>query len=157
VDLAGPNRKNFSMQKHAELFALARKAGLGITVHTGEEAQLAEMRYVVREIKPDRIGHGIQCHKDKALMAEVVKNNITLEICPTSNLRNSVMKNVAEMKKALELLVKNKVKFTINTDGPEMYKSNILDEQEFLLKNRILNFQQIVQATAWAQEASFIK
>jgi predicted membrane GTPase involved in stress response len=46
VDLAGPNRKNFSMQKHAELFALARKAGLGITVHTGEEAQLAEMRYV---------------------------------------------------------------------------------------------------------------
>ncbi len=157
VDLAGPNRKNFSMQKHAGLFALARKHGLGITVHTGEEAQLEEMRYVVREIKPDRIGHGIQCHRDKQLMAEVVKNNITLEICPTSNLRNSVIENPQAMKKALLALVKNQVKFTINTDGPEMYKSNILAEQEFLLKNKILTAKQLLQTLAWAQEASFIR
>ncbi len=157
VDLAGPNRKTFSMQKHAELFALARRAGLGITVHTGEEAQLAEMRYVVKAIKPDRIGHGIQCHKDKALMAEVVKNNITLEICPTSNLRNSVIKDSNQMKTALKTLLTNKVKFTINTDGPEMYKSNILDEQEFLLQQKILSPQELAQTIAWAKEASFVK
>ncbi|MDR3642395.1 MAG: amidohydrolase family protein [Candidatus Doudnabacteria bacterium] len=157
VDLAGPNRKSFSMKRHAALFELARRAGLGVTVHTGEENQLDEMRYVVSEIKPDRIGHGIECVSDPALMAQVVKHNITLEICPTSNLRNSAVKNAAETKTIFRALVKNKVKFAICTDGPEMYKTSIHAEQQFLLQNKILDLRELDKATDWAREASFVQ
>ncbi len=157
VDLAGPWRKTFSMKAHAPLFAEARKAGLGITIHTGEEGSLEEMRYVLREIKPNRIGHGILGYKDPKLMKAVVKSKTTLEICPTSNLRNSIVKNVKELKLALRTLLKHKVRFTINTDGPEMYMTNIYKEQEFLKKEGILNSREIAQATKWAFEASFIR
>ncbi len=157
VDVAGPERKTFSMKKHAGLFERARQAGLGITIHTGEAGSSQELKFVVNEIKPQRIGHGILCVKDKKIMASIVDNNITLEICPTSNLRNSVVKNTAELKNIIHALLKHKVKFTINTDGPEMYKSNIVHEEEFLLKNGILTQNQLDQCTKWALEASFIK
>lgn len=156
VDVAGPNHKSFDIKKYKDLFLKARKAGLGITIHTGEENQLAEMRCVVSEIKPDRIGHGVECVKDKKLMEEIVKNNITLEICPTSNLRNSVAKNTADLKSMIRTLLKNKVKFAICTDGPEMYQTSIKKEHEFLLKNKIMNQKQLDACTKNALEASFI-
>ncbi|MFA6274362.1 MAG: adenosine deaminase, partial [Candidatus Paceibacterota bacterium] len=82
IDLAGPENKNFDMKKHKVLFEKARKAGLGVTIHSGEVGSLEELRYVVNEIKPNRIGHGILCVKDKKIMEKIVENNITLEICP---------------------------------------------------------------------------
>lgn len=157
IDVAGPNRSNFNIKKHKPLFDIAKKAGLGITVHTGEENQLDEMRYVVREIKPHRIGHGVQCVGDKKLMDEVREQGIVLEICPTSNLRNSVLKNVREVKNVIRTLLKNEIKFVICTDGPEMYKTNVHKEQQFLLGNGILNQKELDQCTQWAFEASFIK
>lgn len=157
VDLAGPERKTFSMEKHAPLFWAAKKAGLGITVHTGEVGDLSEMRYVVYKIKPDRIGHGIKSFQDKELMKELKKSRIMLEICPTSNLRNSVIANIPTLKKAIRTLHKNSVRFTINTDGPEMYRTNIYKEQEFLIKEKILTAREIAQCTRNAFEASFIK
>ncbi len=157
VDIAGPERKNFSMKSYKPLFAKVREAGLGITIHTGEVGTLAEMKYVVNEIKPDRIGHGILAAKDPKIMKALVENNITLELCPTSNVRNSAVKNLAEFKKIVKTFLKNNIKFTINTDGPEMYRTNIYEEQQLLLKNNILTQKQIDQCTKWAFESSFIK
>lgn len=157
VDVADPQSKSFSMKKHAGLFASAREAGLGITVHTGEEGSINELRYVVREMKPNRIGHGVMAAKDKKLMKDIVQNEITLEICPTSNLRNSVVKNVKELKSIIRTFLKHGVKFAICTDGPEMYKTNIAKEQEFLRKNGIMNQREIDQVNKWAFEASFIR
>ena len=156
IDLAGPQKKTFSMREHAPLFARAKKAGLGVTIHTGEEGDLEEMRYVVAEIKPDRIGHGVMAARDPKLMKAIVKQKIVLEICPTSNLRNSVVKNAAELKTIVRTFKRYKVRFTINTDGPEMYRTNIHKEQEFLIKNKILSSKEVAQCTKWAFEATFI-
>jgi len=157
VDVGGPERHTFSMEKHAPLFAKARKAGLGLTIHTGEVGRIEELKYVVRKISPERIGHGIACVKDMALMKEIRKKNITLETCPTSNLRNSAVKNIAELKNIYKTLLKNKIKFTINTDGPEMYRTNVHKEQEFLKKHGILNEKEIIQSNKWAFQSTFIK
>ncbi len=157
IDVAGPQRKSFSMKKHAPLFKQARTAGLGVTIHTGEEGNIPEMRYVVNKIKPDRIGHGFLCTKDPKLMQQVVENDITLEMCPTSNLKNSVVRNINDLRSIVKKYLKYNIKFTINTDGPEMYRTNIQQEQELLKKNKILTQRQIDQCTQWAFEASFVK
>lgn len=156
IDLAGPQRKSFSIKRHLNLFRQARAAGLGITIHTGEEGSLAEMKYVVKEIKPDRIGHGLLCVKDKKLMKDIVDQGIVLESCPTSNIKNSVVKDVAELKQIFKTYLKNKIKFTINTDGPEMYSSNMCQEQNLLIKNKILSTAEVKKATEWAFENTFI-
>ncbi len=157
IDVAGAERKSFSMKAYKPIFEKARKAGLGLTIHTGEAGSLDELSYVVREIKPERIGHGILCVKDRHLMKDVVRQGIVLETCPTSNLKNNVVKNLKELKNIYRTLLKNKVKFTINTDGPEMYRTNIVKEHELLLKNGILTQKEIDRCTQIALSASFIK
>ena len=157
IDIAGPERSGFSMEKHRALIEEAKRAGLGITVHSGEAGKLEELQYVVREIRPDRIGHGILCVKDEKLMKDIARQGIVLETCPTSNLKNSVVKDLKEMRQVYRALLKHKIRFTINTDGPEMYRTNIIKEQELLVKSGILTQKQVDQCTKWAFEASFIK
>lgn len=157
LDLAGPARENFSMKRHTGLFLKAKEAGLGVTVHTGEVNPLSEMWYVAETIKPNRIGHGIICVRDKELMKALVKQKIVLEICPTSNLKNNVVKSAAELKSIFHALLRNKVRFCINTDGPEMYRTNLLMEEEFLKREKILSEKELAWCRKIAFESAFVK
>ena len=156
IDLAGPNHPKFSMRKHLPHFRKAQAAGLGVTVHTGEERQLDEMRYVVDEVRPDRIGHGVQCVQDPDLMRRLAAAGITLEICPTSNLRNSVLDGVAELKRTFKALTSHGVPFVLCTDGPEMYQTHLYQEQDFLIERGILTPAQVEQARRHAFKVSFV-
>lgn len=157
VDIAGPERKSFSMKASKPFFEKIRQARLGITVHTGEAGSLEELKFVVREICPHRIGHGVKAYLDKKLMADIVKQKIVLELCPTSNLKNSVIKNYKEMRKIYRVLLKAGIRLTINTDGPEMYRTHLLNEQQILFKNGIFSQKEIDQCVKWAFEASFVR
>lgn len=157
IDLAGPQNRKFKMKEHVPLFQKARKAGLGITVHTGEEGNLKEIKFVVEVIKPDRIGHGILAWQDKELMKKLVRQKIILELCPTSNLKAGVADSFSHLKKMVQTLYQNKVKLTINTDGPEMYKTNVYKEQQLLIDNKILTKAEINQCLRNGFKESFIK
>jgi len=99
VDVAGPATKypDFSYKDHKEAFAMVRDAGLGITVHTGEDSSVDEMWDVMKYIQPDRIGHGIQAIHDPKMIQEIVDRDITLEICPTSNIQLGVVKDIKQL------------------------------------------------------------
>jgi len=157
IDLAGPQRDTFSIEAHASIFKEAREAGLGVTLHTGEEGSLNELRYVVEHIKPDRIGHGLLCVKDAEILKAIRENNIVLETCITSNLRNRKVKDVGEMKDIIHTYIKEGIRFTINTDGPEMYKTNIYKEQLFAIEQGMLTQEQVDVCTETAFSATFIK
>ena len=91
IDIAGPRpggaRYDYTqIREHVEL---ARDAGLGVTIHVGEEGGehgVQEIGEVVESLRPDRLGHGILAARDPALMEAIRAADITLEICPTSNL-----------------------------------------------------------------------
>ncbi|MBI2623813.1 MAG: adenosine deaminase [Candidatus Liptonbacteria bacterium] len=156
IDVAGPDHHAFSMAAHAPLFARAREAGLGLTVHAGETGNLEELQYVVRTVRPQRIGHGLAAARDKKLLKEIAKQGITLELCPTSNLRNNILKSVDELRTIIRTFLDNSVRITINTDGPEMYRTSVVKEEEFLLAEGIMTRQEIEQCTNWAFEGTFI-
>src|SRR5206468_1945857 len=65
IDLAGAETHTFEFGEHVdryqELFARARAAGLGTTVHTGETLHTGAdgVLAVIEKLRPDRIGHGI--------------------------------------------------------------------------------------------------
>ncbi len=157
IDLAGPQSRNFRMTDYVKLFQLAKKKKLGVTVHTGEEGKLKEMWQVVKLIKPHRIGHGVLAWKDKDLMKQLVRQKIVLEVCPTSNLKSGVIKSITELKRVIQTLYNNGVKLTINTDGPEMYKTNLYKEMELLRTNGILTQKQLDECMRNARMATFIK
>jgi len=60
------------------------------------------------------------------------------------------------MKRVFRQLNESKVKYTINTDGPEMLLTNLRNEIDFLLRNGILKKEDVLRANRNAFAASFI-
>src|SRR5580765_1624254 len=72
VDIAGPrpNGARYDYTSVRPMVETARAAGLGITIHVGEEGATGaeEIAEVVDVLRPDRIGHGILAAGDTHLM-----------------------------------------------------------------------------------------
>jgi adenosine deaminase len=161
VDIAGtrPGGERYPYRDLAPLFEQARAAGLGVTIHVGEEGGehgLAETREVVDALRPDRIGHGILAAQDESLMAQIRDAEITLEICPTSNLLTKAQPSEEAIRDTFRAFVEAGVLFTIATDGPEMMRTHLRDEFELLLRIGALEERELQEANARGHEASFV-
>lgn len=156
IDIAGPPNPHFSYAAHRDLVDRARDAGLGITIHTGEEGRVEDMWEVVEVLRPDRIGHGILSAYDERLMRRVANEGIVLEVCPTSNLRTRAVRDVDELRHILHALRDHGVRVTINTDAPQMLSTTVLREYHLLLEQGIYDERDVQRAIATAYDASFV-
>ena len=156
IDIAGPPNPAFSYREHQGLVDQARDAGLGITIHTGEEGRIEDMWEVVEYLRPDRVGHGILSAYDERLMERVARDGIVLEICPTSNLRTRAVKDIEELRHIVSRLQAFGVSFTINTDGPQMLITNLVREYRLLLEHGIFGSRDLEVAIETAYNASFL-
>jgi adenosine deaminase len=156
IDIAGPESSTFQPSHYRAAFRRARRKGLGITVHTGESGPVSEVAEVIEQLEPDRLGHGVKSAYDERTMAIIRERGITLELCPTSNLNSRVVSGWDEFAWIFDTFHKNQVRYTINTDGPEMLNTYIRDEMASLARHGILSVEQQEQAAAWAREASFV-
>jgi len=162
IDIAGPRPESDGPYPYRDLAPLvehARSAGLGVTIHVGEEGGehgIAEIREVVESLRPDRIGHGILAAKDPELMARLREDEITLEICPTSNLLTKALPDEEAVRGTLRALAGAGVPFTIATDGPEMMRTHLRDEFELLLRLDALGEDELNEANARGHEVSFV-
>ncbi len=157
IDMAGPARDGFRYSGYAEIFRRARKSGLGLTVHAGEDEGYRSVVEVMESLQPDRIGHGVRAVEDQKTLGRLAKAGITLEVCPTSNLNTGVIKDVSDMKRVLASLKKEGVEFTLNTDGPEMLKTNLRGEIDYLLRNGLLTEADVLVANRNAFDAAFAR
>src|SRR6516225_4925169 len=135
VDIAGPRPRGerYPYRDLAPLVEEARAAGLGVTIHVGEEGGdqgVEEIAEVVETLRPDRIGRGILAARDPSLMNELAAREIVLEICPTSNLLTKALPDEDELRGTIVAFVEHDVPFTIATDGPEMMRTRLRDEFE---------------------------
>jgi adenosine deaminase len=138
------------------LYQEAIRNGLKTTSHLGEEGSVAEMASVVDILPLHRIGHGIKAHLDPQLMRKLVELDICLEICPTSNLKLGIIKDIAELRFIIRTFLKHGVQFTINTDGPELLQTAIKDEIAILLDNEIVTTREMEQIISNSFKYSFI-
>ncbi len=162
IDIAGPRPggERYRYSSLAPLVQEARAAGLGITIHVGEEGDeygVEEIAEVVETLHPDRIGHGILAARDPALMAELRDRGIVLEICPTSNLLTKALPDEAAVRATFRAFVGAGVPFTIATDGPEMMRTHLRDELDLLLRIGALDADELREANARGHEASFVR
>lgn len=156
-DCSGYSPKGFKVSTFVKAFNIARDGGLGTTFHTGEEYGADEMMEVMKKIKPDRIGHGVKCIENKKLMDMVYRLNTVLEICPTSNLRLGIVKNMEEFHNIFETLKNNGIKFCINSDGPVFLNTSVNDELINLYQNKIFNGNEIKKLVKESHKYSFIE
>jgi adenosine deaminase len=157
IDIAGPRDPDFHYRDYGRVVAACRRAGLGVTIHCGEEGDPNEIWEVLEHLEPKRIGHGILAAGDEALMKELVGRDVVLEICPTSNVKTHAVNGLDEMRRILRTFMGHGVRFSISTDGPEMLQTNIAQEFELLVNSGLLTAEEAAAANQCAHEASFIR
>ena len=95
VDLAG-NEALFDATRHARPFARAADAGLGVTVHAGEEGGASNVTAAVEVLGANRIGHGVAAATDAEVMSLLAIRNVAVEVCLSSNLHTGAVESLAE-------------------------------------------------------------
>jgi adenosine deaminase len=162
IDIAGPrpNGGRYPYRELAPLVETARAAGLGITIHVGEEGGadgIAEIGEVVESLRPERIGHGILAAQDEETMRLIRDAGVVLEICPTSNLLTRALPDHEALRDVVATFVDRDVPFTIATDGPEMMRTHLREELELLIDTGGITVEDLQTVNSRGHEVSFVR
>src|SRR5262249_21361803 len=107
------------------VYRRAREAGFHLVAHAGEEGPPDYVWEAIDLLGVERIEHGIRAMEDKALVARLAKDRIPLTVCPLSNLKLRVIKQMADH--PLRRMLDAGLFVTVNSDDPA-YFDGYLDE-----------------------------
>lgn len=138
LDLAD-NEEGFEPKPFAPYFEAGRKAGLRVTIHSGEAPSPHAGQWIKDSIEilgAERIGHGIQAIHDPKIMHLLISKNIPLEVCPYSNYLTQAFTTFENH--PLRKLYDLNVPVTLSSDDPGMFASTLSDD--YYLAHRYQNF-----------------
>jgi adenosine deaminase len=153
LDLAG-DEYNFPGSLFERHFKKASDSGLQITVHAGEAAGPESVWHAIEKLGATRIGHGVACANDQKLMDYMVRHQIGIESCLTSNYQTGTIKDLSQH--PIKTFLANGINVCLNTDDPAV--ENIELEDEFNIATNLLKLsdKQITQLQNNAIEMSFL-
>jgi len=140
-------------EKFARVFAEARRLGLRAVAHAGEEGPPEYIWSALDVLKVERIDHGVQSLRDDRLVQRLVADAIPLTVCPLSNIKLCVFKDLSEhnIGRMLDL----GLKATINSDDPAYFggyvNQNFVETAEALSLSR----EQLARLARNSLEGSF--
>jgi adenosine deaminase len=122
----GGSEHDFPPAAFKRLYEKARAMGFHTNAHAGEAAGPASIWDAVRELRAERIGHGTTAWQDPALVKYLVDHRIPLEMCPVSNVRTNVVRNLREH--PIRQYFEAGAVVTVNTDDPKMFQTSLAEE-----------------------------
>lgn len=111
-DLAGPEAA-WPAPPHAIAFLAAREGGLSLTAHAGEVEDPRHVREVL-DFGVRRVAHGVTAAADPDLLEVLRARDITLDLCPTSNVQAGIVASLADH--PLAELHRAGISVTLSTD-----------------------------------------
>jgi adenosine deaminase len=133
IGLGGDERH--AAADYAHLFRRATNRGLRSLPHAGETAGPASVRSALQDLRADRIGHGIRCLEDDALVERLRAERIALDVSVTSNVMTRVVPSIEEH--PLPRLLDAGLVVTLNADDPSMFHAPL--SGEFALARRVFS------------------
>lgn len=133
IGLAGYELGN-PASRYREDFARARQAGFRILCHAGETDGAHSIRDALDALEPERIGHGVRAIEDDALLEELCRLQIPLEVCPWSNIRLGVATADSH---PLPELVRRGAAVVLCSDDPGIFGSTLTDEYLYAVSRGI--------------------
>lgn len=105
--------------KFERVFRAAREQGLKIVAHAGEEGPPDYVYEALDLLRIDRLDHGNRSLEDEALVARLAEEQMTLTVCPLSNLKLCVVDDMRAhpLKRMLDL----GLRATVNSDDPSYF------------------------------------
>ncbi len=140
--------------KFARVYAKARAMGLRLVAHAGEEGPAAYITEALDVLHVERIDHGVRCDEDPALVERLVRERIPLTVCPLSNLKLRVVKDLADHNFAT--LLRKGVAVTINSDDPAYFGGYIGENYRATAAALDLTAAELTTVAENAARASFM-
>ena len=140
-------------QKFARVFARCREMGLRLVAHAGEEGPPAYMEAALDVLKVERIDHGVQSIHSPQLLQRLIKDQVPLTVCPLSNVKLCVFKDLQSHPVAQMLAAGACV--TINSDDPAYFGGYLLDNFRQTFAVHQLNLRDAYQLAKNSLMASF--
>ena len=151
IDLAGAEGL-YPTSDYEDIFELANELGIPFTIHAGEADGPSSVYDAIR-FGAKRIGHGVKSIEDLELIKILKEKNITLEICPTSNIYTGIYDKISDI--PIKEFIDNGVKITINTDDPVICNTTLKNELTLVKDVFNLTDKEMIKLQLNAINASF--
>lgn len=135
-----------------DYWAAARRAGKYTKAHAGEFLGADFIRRVLDELNPHRIQHGVRAIEDPALVIELARRGIGLDICPISN--HKLMPGITLANHPIRELFDAAINVTVSTDDPLSFGNTLNDEYAALAKHRGFSRIDLAQLACHGFEAA---
>lgn len=140
--------------KFADVFARARGEGFAAVAHAGEEGPADYVRQALDDLQVARIDHGNRALEDEALVARLAREGVPLTVCPLSNLRLRVVRDLAAH--PLKRMLDRGVHATVNSDDPAYFGGYVNDNYLAVQEALGLTRAEIVRLARNSFEAAFL-
>lgn len=140
--------------KFKKVFKKARKAGFLTVAHAGEEGPAEYVKESLHYLKVSRIDHGNHALDDEKLVKYITKKKIPLTLCPLSNLKLKIVKNLSEY--PLKTMMEKGLLVTINSDDPAYFKGYVNENYKRVAKALDLSKEEISKLAKNSFNASFL-
>ena len=153
LDLAGPESA-VPMSEFESLFHFSYQSGLPFTIHAGECGDYENISRAI-SFGARRIGHGCAARFSENCMRLLEKEQIILEMCPTSNVQTKAVPTLSEH--PIRLFFDRGIAVTVNTDN--MTVSNTTLDKEYALLKKQFHFtdQELAKMNQTALRGAFCK
>jgi adenosine deaminase len=111
--------------KFIRVYDAAREAGLKLVAHAGEEGPASYIWEALDLLHVDRIDHGNNALQDPRLVARLVADQMTLTVCPLSNLKLCMVKDIRDH--PLRRMLQLGLRATVNSDDPAYFGGYVND------------------------------
>ena len=105
--------------KFKDVFDRARQEGFLAVAHAGEEGPAAYVWQAVDVLHVARVDHGNRCLDDEALVGHLARTRMPLTVCPLSNLKLGVVKDLKSH--PLREMMEKDLLVTVNSDDPAYF------------------------------------
>ena len=141
-------------EKFARVFAAAGELGLKRVAHAGEEGPPAFVWEALDVLEVDRLDHGNRAMEDPLLVDRLVSEQMTLTVCPLSNLKLCVVGNMADH--PIDVMLRAGLRATINSDDPAYFGGYVNDNYRAVAKGRGLTREDLAQLARNSFLGSFL-
>jgi adenosine deaminase len=150
----GGNEIDFPVELFSKTFRIAHDGGLGCTIHAGEFGTAKSIQHAIHNCYVRRIGHGIAAAKSPETLAIIKKNNVHLEVCPSSNLMLGLCPDIASH--PIDFFIQQGISVSINSDDPPFMETTIGREYQKIQETFQYSNQDLLQFTKNAIQHAFI-
>ena len=134
----GGDERRAAPERFREVYEHAAKHGLRLTVHAGETVGPESIWGALRELKADRIGHGLRATDDLELVRYLAAKQVPVEVCITSNVLTGCCAAVEQH--PVRQLFDAGVLVTLNTDDPDMFRTTLT--REYQIAQQVFGFRE---------------